>query len=161
SPSCTKRRAAGAPRRNRFLPRKICYSSRMRGGRFDSTLDPEAAALNASIDFDRRLLPFDVEGSKAHAQMLAARGILGAADAERTGAGLDEPAAAFRRGELPLSTELEDVHMNVERALTDAIGEAGARLHTARSRNDQVATDLRLYTRAKSRELIAALRALG
>src|SRR4030095_16212422 len=116
----------------------------MRTGRFASNLDPQAAALNASVGFDWRLLPFDIEGSKAHARMLAERGILTAEDAELICSGLEEVAAAFARGEREMDPALEDVHMNVERALTEQIGEAGARLHTARSRNDQVATDLRL-----------------
>jgi argininosuccinate lyase len=132
----------------------------MRRGRFQSTFAPDAAALNASIDFDQRLLPYDVEGSKAHARMLAARGILGEADAEAICSGLDQVAAEWKAGSLTLDSDLEDVHMNVERRLTELIGDAGARLHTARSRNDQVATDLRLYTRAQSAALVGALTAL-
>jgi len=132
----------------------------MRGPRFDSKLSDDAAQLNASIDFDVRLLPFDAEGSKAHARMLAAQGILSAADAEAIARGLDQVVDEWRRGELVLDAQLEDVHMNVEHRLTEIVGDAGARLHTARSRNDQVATDLRLYARAQAGELgrqIAAL----
>ena len=125
----------------------------MRGPRFDSKLSDDAAQLNASIDFDVRLLPFDAEGSKAHARMLAAQGILSAADAEAIARGLDQVVDEWRRGELKLDAQLEDVHMNVEHRLTELVGDAGARLHTARSRNDQVATDLRLYARAQAGEL--------
>jgi argininosuccinate lyase len=132
----------------------------MRGPRFDSKLTDDAAQLNASIDFDHRLLPYDVEGSKAHARMLAAQGILSAADAEAIVRGLDQVADEWRRGELTLDAQLEDVHMNVERRLTELVGDAGARLHTARSRNDQVATDLKLYARAQAGELSRQIAAL-
>ncbi|MDB4967760.1 MAG: argininosuccinate lyase [Myxococcales bacterium] len=125
----------------------------MRGPRFHSKLTDDAARLNASIDFDQRLLPYDVEGSKAHARMLAAQGILTAADAEAIARGLDQVVEEWRAGKLVLDEQLEDVHMNVEVRLTEIVGEAGARLHTARSRNDQVATDLRLYARAQAAEL--------
>ena len=132
----------------------------MRGPRFDSKLSDDAAQLNASIDFDQRLLPFDVEGSKAHARMLAAQGILSAADAEAIARGLDQVVDEWRRGALTLDPQLEDVHMNVEHRLTELIGDAGARLHTARSRNDQVATDLRLYARTQAGELDKQIAAL-
>ena len=125
----------------------------MRGPRFDSKLSDDAAQLNASIDFDYRLLPYDVEGSKAHARMLAQQGILQPADAEAIVRGLDQVVGEWQRGELKLEAQLEDVHMNVEKRLTEIVGEAGARLHTARSRNDQVATDLRLYARDQGRAL--------
>jgi argininosuccinate lyase len=125
----------------------------MRGPRFHSKLSDDAARLNASIDFDQRLLPYDVEGSKAHARMLAAQGILTAQDAEAIARGLDQVVEEWRAGKLVLDEQLEDVHMNVEVRLTEIVGDAGARLHTARSRNDQVATDLRLYARAQAAEL--------
>jgi argininosuccinate lyase len=131
----------------------------MRRGRFESKLAPDAAELNASVGFDHRLLPYDIAGSKAHAQMLAHRGILPQADADAICAGLDQVAAEYARGELELDPDLEDVHMNVERRLTAIIGEAGGRLHTARSRNDQVATDLRLYALDHAQKLGDALRA--
>jgi argininosuccinate lyase len=133
----------------------------MRRGRFESKLAPDAANLNASVAFDRRLLPYDIEGSKAHARMLAAKGILPVADAEQICAGLDQVQAEYARGELVLDAQLEDVHMNVEQRLTEIIGDAGARLHTARSRNDQVATDLRLYALDQARGLGDALRMLS
>src|SRR5436190_7690572 len=129
----------------------------MRKGRFEGTLAGDAAELNASVGFDHRLLIHDIEGSRAHAQMLAARGILTTEDCAAIQRGLDQVAGEWARGELTLDPMLEDVHMNVERRLTELVGDAGARLHTARSRNDQVATDLRLYARAAADALTAAL----
>jgi argininosuccinate lyase len=131
-----------------------------RGRRFEGVLDPAAAALNASVRFDRRLLPHDVAGSIAHAEMLAAQGIISAADAAAIRDGLAKVEARLASGELPWDDALEDVHMNVEARLIDEIGEAGRRLHTARSRNDQVALDLRLYALASSEQLIDAIDAL-
>ncbi|HET9627092.1 MAG TPA: argininosuccinate lyase [Kofleriaceae bacterium] len=128
-----------------------------RGRRFEGALDPVAAALNASIDFDRRLLPHDVAGSIAHAEMLAKQGLISADDLAAITAGLRRVAEQLAAGELPWDAALEDVHMNVEARLIDQIGDAGRRLHTARSRNDQVATDLRLYARASATSLIAAI----
>ncbi|HUJ62685.1 MAG TPA: argininosuccinate lyase [Kofleriaceae bacterium] len=128
-----------------------------RGRRFEGALDPDAAALNASIAFDRRLLPHDVAGSIAHAEMLAARGIISAADARAITDGLRRVERELASGALAWDEALEDVHMNVEAALVDAIGDAGRRLHTARSRNDQVATDLRLYAREAAARAIAAI----
>lgn len=131
-----------------------------RGKRFGDALDETAAALNASVKFDRRLLPHDVAGSIAHARMLAAQGILTASDAEAIASGLERVAAKLQSGELAWSDALEDVHMNVEARLVDDIGDAGRRLHAGRSRNDQIATDLRLYARAEAANLITAIDAL-
>jgi argininosuccinate lyase len=131
-----------------------------RGRRFEAALDPAAARLNASVSFDQRLLPHDVAGSIAHAEMLAARGIISPGDAAAIVAGLSRVEAKLASGELAWDDALEDVHMNVEARLIDEIGDAGRRLHTARSRNDQVATDLRLYAVAAARRLIAAIDAL-
>jgi argininosuccinate lyase len=128
-----------------------------RGRRFAEGLDPLAAELNASVGFDWRLLPHDVAGSIAHARMLARQGILPPADADRIIAGLREVERELREATVPLDPALEDIHMNVEARLTEKIGDAGARLHTARSRNDQVATDLRLYALASAGRLIAAI----
>jgi len=128
-----------------------------RGGRFAVAMDPAAAALNASVDFDHRLLADDVRGSQAHARMLAAVGLISAADAEAIVAGLDRVAGEITRGERALDASFEDIHMNVEARLTEIVGEPGRRLHTARSRNDQVATDLKLYARAAAAELAAAI----
>ena len=124
-------------------------------------MDEAAAALNASVAFDRRLLRDDVRGSQAHARMLAAVGLISSEDAEGIVAGLDQAAEEFERGGRPLSAALEDVHMNVEGRLTELIGEPGRRLHTARSRNDQVATDLKLYARAACAELVTGSIARG
>ena len=128
-----------------------------RGARFGAAMDPAATALNASVDFDRRLLADDVRGSQAHARMLAAVGLIAPADAEAIVTGLDRVAGQITRGEIALDAALEDIHMNVEGRLTAQIGEPGRRLHTARSRNDQVATDLRLYARAAAVELAAGI----
>ncbi|NVB78569.1 MAG: argininosuccinate lyase [Kofleriaceae bacterium] len=128
-----------------------------RGRRFEGALDPIAAQVNASVAFDRRLLPHDVAGSIAHAEMLAAQGLITADDAKKIGEGLRRVEAQLSSGELTWDDALEDVHMNVEARLIDQIGEAGRRLHTARSRNDQVATDLRLYALASAEQLIHAI----
>ena len=128
-----------------------------RGRRFEGALDPIAAALNASVGFDHRLLPHDVAGSIAHAEMLAAQGLISAADAQAITAGLRHVEQRLASGELAWDDALEDVHMNVEARLIDEVGDAGRRLHTARSRNDQVATDLRLYALASAEQLIDAL----
>src|SRR5687768_1187247 len=118
-----------------------------RGARFSVAMDPAAAALNASIAFDRRLLRDDVRGSQAHARMLATVGLISAEDAQRIVDGLEQAALEIEEGKLALRASLEDIHMNLEARLTEIVGEPGRRLHTARSRNDQVATDLRLYAR--------------
>lgn len=131
-----------------------------RGGRFRTGLAPDAAEVNASIGFDWRLLPDDVRGSIAHARMLARQGIITVEDAELIASGLAEVAAEIASGEVELSQALEDIHMNVEARLTEKVGDAGRRLHTARSRNDQVATDLRLYVRRAAAELIGLIDAL-
>src|SRR4051794_9961456 len=128
-----------------------------RGARFSGAMDPAAAALNASVHFDRRLLRDDVRGSQAHARMLAAAGLISEEDASAITAGLEKVAAEIESGARQLDPALEDIHMNVESRLTELIGEPGRRLHTARSRNDQVATDLRLYARRSALELVAAI----
>jgi argininosuccinate lyase len=120
-------------------------------------MDPAAAALNASIGFDRRLLRDDVRGSQAHARMLASVGLITAADADAIARGLDQVAGELERGERALDPALEDIHMNVEGRLIELIGEPARRLHTARSRNDQVATDLRLYALRAAVGLVAAI----
>src|SRR5262245_12495203 len=125
-----------------------------RGARFAVALDPAAVALNASSHFDNRLLNDDVRGSQAHARMLAARGLISAADADAIVAGLDRVLQEFVSHQREMDPALEDVHMNVETRLIELIGDAGRRLHTARSRNDQVATDMRLYARRCAVELV-------
>jgi argininosuccinate lyase len=128
-----------------------------RGSRFASALDETAARLNASVEFDRRLLAHDVAGSIAHAEMLAARGVISRDDAVAIAAGLQRVRARLEAGELAWDDALEDVHMNVEARLVDDIGDAGRRLHAGRSRNDQVATDLRLYARDAAAALVRAI----
>ena len=118
------------------------------GGRFDDELDAVAARMNASIDIDQRLGPEDIRGSLAHVRMLAARGIVSALDAKAIEAGLTRIGEEIAAGTMAWRADREDVHMNIEALLTERIGDAGGRLHTARSRNDQVATDMRLWTRA-------------
>ena len=128
-----------------------------RGARFSGAMDPAAAALNASVAFDRRLLRDDVRGSQAHAKMLAAVGLISVADVQAIVAGLDRVADEFERGERAMDPALEDVHMNVESRLTELIGDPARRLHTARSRNDQVATDLRLFALRAATDLVAGI----
>ena len=122
-------------------------STKAWGGRFDEEPSELAARFGASVDVDSRLAQEDIRGSIAHARMLAARGIISGADADKIVAGLERIAEEVANGSFVWNAAREDVHMNVEAVLTDRIGEAGARLHTARSRNDQVATDMRLWTR--------------
>ncbi len=122
-------------------------SNRMWGGRFAAGPDAILEEINASIDFDRHLFAQDIAGSKAHASMLAAQGIITAADADKIAQGLDTILAEIESGKFKFSRALEDIHMNVESRLAELIGPSAGRLHTARSRNDQVATDFKLYIR--------------
>jgi argininosuccinate lyase len=122
-------------------------SNRMWGGRFASGPAEIMADINASIDFDKRLAAQDIRGSKAHAAMLAKTGILSTEDVEAITQGLERVAGEIERGEFAFSRELEDIHMNVESRLRDLVGPVAGRLHTARSRNDQVATDMKLWVR--------------
>ena len=119
----------------------------MWGGRFAAGPDAIMEAINASIGFDQRMAAQDIAGSRAHAAMLAATGIISTSDAEAIGEGLLTVLSEIETGEFPFSTALEDIHMNVEARLTEIIGEPAGRLHTARSRNDQVAVDFRLWVR--------------
>ncbi|MBL3596795.1 argininosuccinate lyase [Rhodovulum sulfidophilum] len=119
----------------------------MWGGRFAAGPDAIMEAINASISFDKRLAPQDIAGSRAHAAMLAATGILTDTDAETIREGLLTVLSEIEDGSFAFSTALEDIHMNVEARLKEIVGEPAGRLHTARSRNDQVATDFRLWVR--------------
>ena len=119
----------------------------MWGGRFGADPDPIMADINASIDFDRHLYRQDIAASKAHAAMLAKTGIITAQDAKRIAHGLDTILSEIEAGKFTFKRALEDIHMNVESRLAELIGPAAGRLHTARSRNDQVATDFRLWVR--------------
>lgn len=122
-------------------------SNKMWGGRFASGPDAIMEEINASIDFDRHLYRQDITASKAHAEMLAKQGIIAADDAKSIAHGLDTILSEIEAGKFSFQRALEDIHMNVESRLTDLIGPSAGRLHTARSRNDQVATDFRLWVR--------------
>ena len=139
-------------------------SNQMWGGRFAAGPDAIMEAINASIGFDKRLAAQDVAGSRAHAAMLAAKGIISDSDAEAIRKGLLTVLSEIEAGDFAFSTALEDIHMNVEARLKEIIGEPAGRLHTARSRNDQVATDFRLWVRdqldAAEGGLLALMRAL-
>ena len=117
------------------------------GGRFARGPSVVMQEINASIGFDRKMWRQDIRGSLAHAAMLARAGVIGAGDEQAIRAGLQGIAAEIEAGRFPFVDELEDIHMNIEARLIDRVGEAGKRLHTARSRNDQVATDFRLWVR--------------
>lgn len=122
-------------------------SSTIWGGRFDARPDDLMEQINASIDIDKRLYAQDIAGSKAHARMLGACGILSTQDEQAIQSGLDQILAEITSGQFTFRRDLEDIHMNIETRLKELIGEAAGRLHTARSRNDQVATDFRLWVR--------------
>jgi len=122
-------------------------SNKMWGGRFASGPDAIMEEINASIDFDRHLYRQDIAASKAHAEMLAKQGIIAAEDAKKIAHGLDTILSEIEQGSFAFKRALEDIHMNVESRLAELIGPAAGRLHTARSRNDQVATDFRLWMR--------------
>jgi argininosuccinate lyase len=132
-------------------------SNKMWGGRFSSSPDAIMEAINASIDVDRHLYRQDIAASKAHAAMLSQQGIITADDATRIASGLDTILSEIEQGQFNFQRALEDVHMNVESRLAELIGEAAGRLHTARSRNDQVATDFRLWVRDTIDQLDASL----
>ncbi len=135
-------------------------SNRMWGGRFASGPDAVMEEINASIEFDKRLYRQDIAGSIAHATMLATTGILSEADKDDIIAGLEQVRGEIEAGTFTFSRALEDIHMNVEARLKDIIGDAAGRLHTARSRNDQVATDFKLYVRDAIDALIPQIEAL-
>jgi len=129
-------------------------------GRFAEPVDERVKRYTASVSFDRRLAEFDIIGSLAHARMLAAAGILSAEDLAAIERGMAEIRAEIAAGRFEWSLDAEDVHLNIERRLTTLVGDAGKRLHTARSRNDQVATDIRLFLRAAIDDIVALVRSL-
>jgi len=129
-------------------------------GRFSEPVAELVKRYTASVDFDQRLAQYDIQGSLAHAAMLEACGIIGAADLAAIRNGLAQILDEIRSGKFEWSLDLEDVHLNIEKRLTALVGEAGKRLHTARSRNDQVATDVRLFLRASIDELVELIKAL-
>ena len=135
-------------------------SEKLWGGRFSKTTDEMINEFQASIGFDRRMYREDIAGSLAHAAMLAKVGILSEEDRAAIEKGLKEILAQIEHGDFDFSVALEDIHMNIEKRLTDAIGDAGSRLHTARSRNDQVALDTHLFVRHAVVDVMAHIRAL-
>ncbi|MFA7388615.1 MAG: argininosuccinate lyase [Thiohalobacteraceae bacterium] len=134
--------------------------SKLWGGRFTESTDAFVQAFTASVDFDQRLYAYDIAGSIAHARMLAKVGVLTEAECGAIVDGLAGIRAEIERGDFAWSVALEDVHMNIEARLTERIGAAGKKLHTGRSRNDQVATDIRLYLRDEIDAIAAELRRL-
>lgn len=132
-----------------------------RGGRLDASIDLAMEALNTSVDVDSALWREDIQGSIAHARGLGRAGVIGTEEVEALVAGLGQVALEIERGELRWDRAKEDVHMNIEARLTAIVGPVGGKLHTARSRNDQVATDLRLYARRRAEETLEALAELG
>jgi len=129
-------------------------------GRFSEPVSELVKRFTASVDFDRRLAEFDIDGSLAHARMLAACNILGKEDLAAIESGLAQIRGEIRAGAFEWSLDAEDVHLNIEKRLTALVGDAGKRLHTARSRNDQVATDVRLYLRASIDDIIELLQSV-
>ena len=127
------------------------------GGRFTKATDKNVEAFNASIQFDCRMYAEDICGSIAHATMLARQGIISDEDKDAIVNGLKQIFEQIEHDEFEFSIELEDIHMNIEKRLTDAIGEAGKRLHTGRSRNDQVALDTHLYLRREIADVAGLL----
>jgi argininosuccinate lyase len=132
-----------------------------RGGRLAASIDAAMEALNTSVDVDSALWRDDIEGSIAHARGLARAGVISGPEADTLVAGLRQVAGEIERGELVWDRAKEDVHMNIEARLTAIVGPVGGKLHTARSRNDQVATDLRLFARRRAKEALLALDDLG
>src|SRR5687767_14027389 len=132
-----------------------------RGGRLPEQIDAAMERLNTSVDVDSELWREDIAGSLAHARGLERAGVLSAAEVATLVRGLEQIEGEIERGELVWGRSLEDVHMNIESRLTESCGAVGGKLHTGRTRNDQVATDLRLWTRRKTDETCAAITGLG
>ena len=129
-------------------------------GRFNEPVAELVKKYTASVSFDQRLAEFDIQGSLAHARMLGAQDIISKNDVAAIEKGLEEILQEIRTGKFEWLLDLEDVHLNIEKRLTDKIGDAGKRLHTGRSRNDQVATDIRLWLRAVTDDVVAGIRKL-
>ncbi|MFK8033442.1 MAG: lyase family protein, partial [Hyphomicrobiales bacterium] len=138
----------------------VTSSNTMWGGRFSSAPDAIMEEINASIGFDKALFRQDIAGSKAHAAMLEAQGILSQEDVAKIDHGLNTILREIETGTFTFSRQLEDIHMNVEARLRELIGDAAGRLHTGRSRNDQVATDFKLWVRDTIDALDGALAGL-
>ena len=154
----------GVPMAPRLLPRIETLMTQTKEkpwqGRFSGETSKLVEEFTSSLDFDRRLYRYDIAGSIAHARMLGKQGILNQAEVEKIVAGLEAVRGEIDRGEFVFEAADEDIHMAVERRLTALIGEVGRKLHTARSRNDQVALDVRLYLRDQIDELLEALQEL-
>jgi argininosuccinate lyase len=148
------------PKAPKTAPSEPDQGQSMWGGRFSVKPDALMQAINVSIGFDRRLAAEDLAGSRAHAAMLAATGVITAADEAAIQRGLGLVEAELAAGSFPFREEFEDIHMNVEQRLKELIGEPAGRLHTARSRNDQVALDVRLWVRAACDRTIEAIKGL-
>ncbi len=129
-------------------------------GRFNEPVSELVKKYTGSVNFDQRLAKWDIQGSLAHAKMLSESGVLSAQDLAAIEGGMQDILAEIDAGTMPWSLDLEDVHMNIERRLTDKIGDAGKRLHTGRSRNDQVATDIRLWLRDEIKAIVSLIQAL-
>ncbi|MGT2636258.1 argininosuccinate lyase [Streptococcus ratti] len=127
------------------------------GGRFEAGLEKWVEEFGASITFDQKMAEFDIKGSLAHVEMLGQTGIIPQADADKIKAGLEELLQEYKAGQLVFDVSNEDIHMNIETLLTEKIGPTAGKLHTARSRNDQVATDMHLYLKAKLAEVLEKL----
>src|SRR4051812_42945321 len=137
---------------------KPAPSGKAWSGRFSEPLDALTQRFNASVTFDKRLAEFDIQGSLAHARMLSRAKIITAADLAVIQRGMAQILKEVRSGRFAWSIEREDVHFNIEHRLTELVGDPGKRLHTARSRNDQVATDIRLWLRAEIDGLLTLLK---
>jgi argininosuccinate lyase len=129
-------------------------------GRFSKTTDRLAEAFNASISFDKRLFHHDIRGSIAHAKVLQKAGIIKAKEAERITRGLRAVEKEIRSGRLDFTLDVEDIHMAVEKRLIERVGPVGGKLHTGRSRNDQVALDLRLYLKEEIKDILGLIKEL-
>ncbi len=130
------------------------------GGRFKEGTNELVEEFTESVSYDKRLAPYDIAGSVAHVKMLEKQGILTSEEADKIIKGLNEILEEIEKGEFKWKKELEDVHMNIEKRLTDKVGPVGGKLHTGRSRNDQVATDVRLYVRKEIKEILNLLKGL-
>jgi len=139
------------------IPPATAAPAKLWGGRFQEQTAASVEAFTASIHYDARLYRHDINGSRAHARMLAKQGLIRPDECEQIIHGLAEIEAEIEGGDFVFHNELEDIHMNIEKALVDKIGSAGERLHTARSRNDQIALDIRLYLRDESQRLLELL----
>ena len=146
------------------IPKKKTTSNKKNretwSGRFEEPVSKLVQRYTASVGFDQRLAEYDIQGSSAHAQMLADSGIITAKDLAKIEKGLRQIQKEIHNGTFDWRLELEDVHLNIEKRLTTLIGDAGKRLHTARSRNDQIATDVRLYMRASIDDIIKLITAM-